>query len=195
MQKRLDISDTLIHFIRAETKEAAFSKLLEIIDSGILKGSSNMIKGSYNCVCFTETPVAIIKKDGFNRMQFQDFGIIFNKKDLFTKGARPVIYQTDEEYEFLADQIKWKHVKYDLSTQNKVDWTHEREWRIKTDSINILNFNFSLLFPDTNWENEYINSCENQVEMYSLIMDELLAHQYIEAFPTTVVADSIKTHD
>jgi hypothetical protein len=86
---------------------------------------------------------------------------------------------------FFKDDIKWKHVKLDISRENKVDWSHEREWRIKKDSsIIIADFNFSLLFPNNKWKYKYISLCEIQIAEYSLIMDDLLAYQYVDIYPS-----------
>ncbi|BCD92212.1 hypothetical protein fh0823_23510 [Francisella halioticida] len=111
--KRSDLSDKLIHFTKGESKEISFQNLLEILDNGVLLGSCENIKGKWDCICFTETPKGIIEKNGFGKNRYSEFGIIFNKRELFNMGARPVIYQTNKECDLLHKSIRWKNVRYD----------------------------------------------------------------------------------
>jgi hypothetical protein len=101
-------------------------------------GTSTNIKGSYNCICFSEAPISsigqiIARKTG--EIKYSPYGFMFSKEYLFKLGARPVLYQTEDEYKLLPEELKFKHVKFDLSISKKVDWTWEREWRLKTDKL------------------------------------------------------------
>jgi len=41
-----------------------------------------------------------------------------------------VIYLPDNEANWIPDEEKWRHVRYEYGS---VDWTHEREWRVQGD--------------------------------------------------------------
>jgi hypothetical protein len=59
---------------------------------------------------------------------------MFHKPLIFSKGGRAVIYETKEFAKMLPPDEKWRIVTFDLSNKDHyVDWTHEREWRVKGD--------------------------------------------------------------
>ncbi|MFT7007646.1 MAG: hypothetical protein ACJAXJ_002175 [Colwellia sp.] len=60
--------------------------------------------------------------------RYRFYGVAINKKGAFELGARPVIYLPDNEGDWIPQDQKWRHVRYEY---DKVDWTHEREWRKK----------------------------------------------------------------
>ena len=59
------------------------------------------------------------------RLKFKDY----------KKGARPVIYEkTDIAKTFLPPSEHWRIVNFNLESDSSIiDWTHEREWRVKGD--------------------------------------------------------------
>ncbi|HHL0960177.1 TPA: hypothetical protein ACQVH3_004958 [Serratia marcescens] len=146
--KREDSSNYVYHWIKTDTKSgdqkvlfnAAFDVLKSIIHDGVIKGSDKFITGKEKCVCFTESPRNFIVSD---ISRYQPFGFGFSKKRIFELGGRPVIYQPSNELQLINETIRWRHVQYD-PTKNKttnelgVDFTWEREWRLKTDEIDIL---------------------------------------------------------
>ena len=52
---RPDVSEKLIHFTKGESWDHAFGTLLSILTEGVIRGDREMIKGGYDCVCFTES--------------------------------------------------------------------------------------------------------------------------------------------
>ena len=48
---------------------------------------------------------------------------------MFEAGGRPVIYLPDAEAVWIPAEEKWRHVRFD----ERVDFTHEREWRVQGD--------------------------------------------------------------
>lgn len=54
---------------------------------------------------------------------------MISKQQGFDLGLRPVIYLPDNEGTWIPDEEKWRHVRFDST----VDYTFEREWRIKKD--------------------------------------------------------------
>jgi hypothetical protein len=106
---------------------------------------------------------------------------------LFERGGRPVIYQTDDEYSDLPESLRWRHVQYD--PPNGVDFTWEREWRIKIDELPLDSSVTGVLVPDAEWEGQlrrdYKRDQDLEVLQYSLIFDEEIAEMYREKFPWT----------
>ncbi len=76
-----------------------------------------------------------IKNDGNYKLRYRAVGLLFNKQFAYKKGARPVIYEkTDIAKAFLPSSEHWRIVNFNLENDSSIiDWTHEREWRIKGD--------------------------------------------------------------
>lgn len=77
-----------------------------------------------------------INEDDWNiSYRYEAFGIRVSKVDAFNKGARPVVYGlTQEMKELLPAEEHWRIVNMDLRDPNNiVDWSHEREWRVRGD--------------------------------------------------------------
>ena len=152
---RRDLGSLLFHFARKPDQnvpadkrgsmwlaENASSVLTKIISEGKLRGSSNKIRGGYQCVCFTESPITELAatfsmvKIAANHTQhtrYEPYGVAVRKEWLFSLGGRPVIYQPDVEYDLLPEDLRYRHVHYD---PNKgIDFTWEREWRIQIDHL------------------------------------------------------------
>ena len=186
MSIRPDISDYLIHFTKGDTYQEAFNNLYDIIRHRAIRGNNNLIKGSFNVVCITEAPMM---KDGlvnpYNYSKYSPFGIMFSKHWIFSQGGRPVIYQSDEEYEKLSNDIKWRHVRYEPHIEDPVDFTWEREWRLECDLLDINPENTSIIVPNNKWAIHLKDSFDNEVDMivrqYSIV-DELLAEMFREEF-------------
>ncbi|MBW2035447.1 MAG: hypothetical protein JRI94_18060 [Deltaproteobacteria bacterium] len=156
---RDDISNKLIHMTKGETKDAAAKSFLSILQEGRLRGGTSMIKGGHQCVCFTEAPVSklatILSDPSILGVRYAPFGIMVDKAWLFRQGGRPVIYQSDEEYEVLPDPIRYRHVRYE--PENGVDFTWEREWRINTAELILEPSETTVVVPTRNWEDYFMN--------------------------------------
>jgi hypothetical protein len=149
---RRDMGSLLFHFTRQPEKpvvigsgtlSASPSSVLEkIAADGFLQGSDGYIKGGYKCVCFMETPITEVasvfrlvdETAGLGmRPRYAPYGVAVPKEWLFVRGGRPVIYQPDTEYSVLPDELRWRHVRYELD--KGIDFTWEREWRIQTERL------------------------------------------------------------
>ena len=129
MGARVDISKYLIHFTKGQNLKDAFNNLTSIVNSFTIIGSKNLIKGSFNCICFSEVPLGCITNGLINDeyySKYSPFGIMVRKDWLFYFGGRPVIYQTEEEYDLLGEEAKWRHVTYNPLLDPPVDFTWER---------------------------------------------------------------------
>jgi hypothetical protein len=158
--QRDDISPVLVHLIRGDILEDAFAILTSIAREAQLRGGNGKVKGKYRCVCFSEAPLAtlgqFLARPGVHGVKYKPFGVVVSKAWLFEQGGRPVIYQSDAEYQALPEGLRWRHVRYEPhSLENVVDFTWEREWRIKVDYLRIDPSVAQLLVPDTAWAERF----------------------------------------
>lgn len=161
---RRDIGNLLFHFTReappasgnasmlSNVDRRPYSVLKKILRERTLKGSSRFIRGSHKCVCFTESPIselssvfAMANAESSLEHKYQPYGIAIKKSWLFERGARPVIYQKYEEYDQLGEALQYRHVTYDPAAE--IDFTWEREWRIKTEALMLPSSDMLVIVP------------------------------------------------
>src|SRR6266404_5831262 len=133
---RGDLSSRLIHLTRGDSNRHAIANFLSIVRGGRIYGGTGHVRGGYRCVCFSEAPIAVIAQMVANRdSRYAPLGVMVDKTWLFAQGGRPVIYQPESEFETLPESIRYRHVRYDPVASIDVTW--EREWRIRTDSLQL----------------------------------------------------------
>lgn len=173
------MSEYLIHFTRGAANDDAFACLRKILDNRCLLGSNRMIRGGFNCVCFSEAPLEDLELGLVNPSYYSNyspFGIMVPKNWLFSQGGRPVIYESEDEYYQLPESHRWRHVRYEPHTEPPLDFTWEREWRIRTDMLPFNPSVAAIVVQDDSWaqalvdEHEWQN--ESDIQSYSLIFDE-----------------------
>jgi len=146
--------------VKGDKMKSAIEVLMTILKEKKLRGGTGNIKGSYNCICFTETPIAQLALSLADRagqqFKYRPVGIMVDKEWAFTQGARPAIYQTDEEYASLPEPLRYRHVRYEPS--NKVDFTWEREWRLRADELPFTPSDVTLIVPARKWADILIES-------------------------------------
>lgn len=151
---RDDLSQKLVHLTRGDTPEVAASIFESILEQRELLGGDGNIKGGYRCVCFSEAPVSklanILATPGPHGMRYMPFGVMVDKTWLFSKGGRPVIYQPDSEFELLHESQRFRHVRYEPN--DKVDYSWEREWRIRINALPLEPNETTLVVPNRAWE-------------------------------------------
>jgi len=186
---REDISDKLVHFTKGDTFNDAFEKLRSIVNEHRLIGGNGFIKGDYHCVCFSEAPLSSLEHGLLNSSaysRYSPFGVVFDKKWVFDNGGRPVIYQPNSEFNDLPETHRWRHVRYEPTAEEPIDFSWEREWRIHTDELIFDPSVAALVVPDQDWANILIGEHEAEqdykVMQYSLMMDECMTMQYRETF-------------
>lgn len=143
--RRPDFTNSLIHLTKPRPRfdfelnrpgppVPAFDVIKEILGSGILRGGLGYIKGNDRAVCFSEIPLSAIhhfaQPPTDVAARYHLYGIALSKRAVFEAGGRPVIYLPDSEGEWIPAEQKWRHVRFEYGT---VDWTHEREWRVRGD--------------------------------------------------------------
>jgi hypothetical protein len=169
--------------------------LRKIIADGGLVAGSQYIKGNYRCVCFSEAPLTsltggLVNEDYYSR--YSPFGIMVSKHWLFGQGGRPVIYQSADEYHLLPENHRWRHVLYELrDCKQRIDFTWEREWRIKCDYLAFDQSSAQVVVLDQLWAHRLISEHDREqdyrVMQYRLIFDDFIAEAYRNSFQWTVL--------
>ena len=154
ISRREDITDWVIHWTRYRlTREegylTTFDVLKLILQCGYLKPTfaprrsrtvyvqNNTIQGNNPAVCFTDQPLgAFIQSCKTLPSRYKPYGLAFEKRHLFSYGARPVVYGDTSLLGRLSDEDKYLWVHYNpipnrLLKNFPLDWTHEREWRTR----------------------------------------------------------------
>lgn len=180
---RADISSRVVHLTKPNQDEnlTALEVLMKILTEQTIQGSGNklvsgvqrgFICGNAPVVCFQDVPLFSLSENIMHEqdmcsnntnlpIRYRPFGLRFDKRYVFRNGGRPVLYEnTDTAKSFLPQNEYWRIVKLDLNDdENIIDWTHEREWRIKGD------FKFELaeaeiLLSEENSLKSFYNYCE-----------------------------------
>ena len=141
-----------------EDDAGVYTVLKKILHDGIIKTGWSFRKGNAtiygpkSAVCFTEMPLYALIEYSKTRSYsgyIAPYGIAFLKEELFTAGARPVIYglsgnhieanETDSYFGIgfrtlsqscgIGLKEMYRYVYTNIKSAKKVDWTHEREWR------------------------------------------------------------------
>lgn len=157
---RDDLSNKLVHLTKGtgddpeKHRGEALRSFGKIIKSKTIKGGTGFIKGGHTCVCFSEAPISklsyIIANETDKNFKYQPYGVMVDKRWLYQKGGRPVIYGPDPDYRLLPDEMKYRHVRFYLSEKTTIDHSAEREWRIKTSDLQITPKEVTLIVPDRN---------------------------------------------
>jgi hypothetical protein len=122
---------------------SAYSVLKKILYEGALQGTSTWTYGEPT-VCFTEAPIhefnsifslVSVAASKAERPRYEPYGIAVSKRWLFARGGRPVIYDHPDTLERYPLSQKYRFVPYNPSTG--VDFTWEREWRMRTEALDL----------------------------------------------------------
>jgi len=111
-------------------------------------------------ICFSETPISklgyILSNPMAHGIRYKPFGFMVDKSWLFERGGRPVIYQSHVEYEELPVPLKYRHVTYEPNRLGTpIDFTWEREWRIKTNELPFTPDEVTVIYPKRTWSDGY----------------------------------------
>ena len=170
---RNDISSRLTHLTKGDTNKKAFENLLKILDEKKLVGSTTetgFIIGDTPSVCLQEAPLNAIAENLLYEKKLRDetdckvryraFGLRFNKKWIYHRGGRPVIYEEKNFMkEILPEEEYWRIVNFDLSNKDyMIDWTHEREWRVPGD-LKFQYKNIEILVASNSYYQKFVEYC------------------------------------
>ncbi len=154
---RGDLSNRLIHLTKGGSLDEASANFSKIILEGKLIGNTGYIRGNYTCVCFSEAPISVLSQvlsnPSVHGMRYAPLGVMVQKRWLFEKGGRPVIYQAESEYELLPEELRYRHVRYE--PHRGVDHTWEREWRIRTPELILNPESVTFVVPTRKWEDRF----------------------------------------
>ncbi len=141
-----------------------FAVMLNILEEGGIRfghsfrGGQTTIYGGDPVICFTEMPLSHLldyNNDRNREDRVSAYAIALKKVEAFRLGARPAIYGLSQDNAFqyartnpfekvlcertmpLSEQYRFVPLRLDADAS--VDWTHEREWRLK-------------YAPDRGWE-------------------------------------------
>jgi len=194
MATRFDISEKLIHFTSGESPNDAFGRLRAIIGERHLIAGNRMIRGGYRCVCFTEAPLAAFADAFVSRVPFtrySQFGLMFDKSWVYDRGGRPVIYQPDTDFSILPEELRWRHVRFEPNGQHIIDFTWEREWRIRCDELPFSPAEAVIVVPSADWASALRRSHHAEqdmdVELYSMVIEREIAELWREPFRWHIV--------
>lgn len=170
IKHRDDISDSVIHFTKPKSHisantfdstnekeikgflEESLNVFIKIMEEKTLLAGTTFIKGNFNCICFTEAPISklpsVFSNRVLNKIRYAPYGFMFKKKWLYKNGARPVIYGPESDYNCLDENLKYRYVKYNLESDPEIDFTWEREWRLKTQSLQFDPSDVTLVVPN-----------------------------------------------
>ncbi|MFJ8462120.1 DUF2971 domain-containing protein [Lysinibacillus xylanilyticus] len=189
-KNRNDISAYLTHLTKPRRKMDEVDVLIKILKERKLLGSgrNGFIKGTEKAVCFQDAPVNGIgqnilheenmRKEFGGKVRYKGVGLMLPKPYIFKQGGRPVIYEDKEIASKLFADVNWRVVTMNFNDrENIVDWSHEREWRIKGD----FEFDLSKVHVVLSGRHEYKKFIENVPEE---ILQEILGIVTLDAVIT-----------
>jgi hypothetical protein len=178
---RDDLSDRLIHLTRgtgpveANHRVEALGNLLSILNGSVLKGGNGFIKGKYKCVCFSEAPVSklptIMANAPSHNFKYQPYGVMVSKHWFFGQGGRPVIYGSSDEFDRLPEEMKHRHVNLHYGKPYNVDFTWEREWRLKSEEVSLDPSTVTVILPDWDARDVFVSTFKDK--WHYLVLSDL----------------------
>jgi hypothetical protein len=117
---------------------------------------------------------------------------MFDKSWVFARGGRPVIYQSDEEFWDLPENLRWRHVRYEPESEPANDFTWEREWRIRCNELRFSPAIGVIVVPSAKWARELRRSHETDqnilIDQYAVVLDDRqIAEMFRDSFDWHVV--------
>lgn len=135
----------LTHYTKVDERfPSGLERLVAIISSGSINGTTNMIEGNIPAACFTEcSPLEILELLKITQTPTADLpyenrasewkrskhGIAIKRDSLIHHGARPVLHGDNAFKAKLSDDELWKFKMFDPDLPHE-DWTFEREFRV-----------------------------------------------------------------
>ena len=189
---RDDLSDKLIHLTKGTWSQAAdsFHKIVE--EKRLLGGTGGMQYG-IKCVCFSEAPISklahILAYRYKVNFKYAPFGVMVDKRWLFEKGGRPVIYQPEEEYNLLHVDQRYRHKRYEPDKTDIEDFSWEREWRIQTAELRFGPEHTTLVVPNRDWEQKVLEPLFRKIQSASALGVTLPKPTQIDLWHVIVLED------
>ena len=121
-----------------DADHSALATLTRIVRLRHLRASSRFIRGGFQVVCLTQTPLVELPRLRQFRIHrtkwdFEPFGLCIHRAWLQERGARPVIYGDEAKWDQLAEADRPFYQFVNRTDQDDerhiIDWTVEQEWR------------------------------------------------------------------
>ena len=196
LRKRPDISPNLMHLMRAQSRDGAFALLRTVVAERCLRGSDAAVQDGSRCVSFAEAPIRqlrdVFRWSAERNANLQPYGVLLGKDYLYAVGGRPVIYQSDAEYELLPEPLRYRHVRYDPLTVPPIDFTWEREWRLRADVLQLEPERCCIVVASEEDRaalfTELAEREELRLEALGSAVGGSLSDQFMESFPWPVIS-------
>jgi len=179
--ERSDLSTSLVHLTKAPSNNKVVDVMFQILKEETLRGSTTnkgFIVGKNRAVCFQDTPIHSVAQNCWFEQKLREnneqvkrrytaSGFLFPKQEVYKYGGRPAVYdKTEDAKQYLPETEWWRIVNFDISDNDAfIDWTHEREWRVKGD----FKFNLkdvTLLFTKPSVYRAFIKLCDEEQEPF-----------------------------
>ncbi len=148
---------------------AALTALTRIVVTQTLLSSNKLTPTDCKMCCFTDVPLRSfdehrVFRSHISRWDFLPYGVSIRKSVLVAGGAQPVIYGSPELFESLDSERQpfFQMAETTTKSGNVIDWTNEREWRIRgnLDLSSIAHESIFVFVPDIDAAN-YISEFTN----------------------------------
>ena len=150
-QSRDDLSKLVVHLTKDIDGTDSYDILIKIIRDLNINASKHYAitnvepKGA---ACFYDVPLRnlqqLIETNPNNR---KGYGILVDKNYLWYLGGRPVIYTDNINLGWPISE-KFRLVNTEPNGNHPIDWTHEREWRVRGD---LFLYNDTLASANITW--------------------------------------------
>jgi hypothetical protein len=131
----------------------------------------------------------LISRVPFTR--YSQFGLMFEKSRVYGCGGRPVIYQPESDFSLLPEELRWRHVRFEETGEQAIDFTWEREWRIHCDGLSFSQAEAVIVVPNDEWAAALRRSNHAEqdmdVELYALVIERDIAELWRGPFRWHIV--------
>lgn len=156
MINRPDFSKYLVHFTKNRMPDSeaksnpalkykgknAKDRLLSILQDKQIIASTLTTGNNANATCFTECVWSSLL---LHAKRYSCYGIGFSKEFIYKKGGNPVFYANEEIFDrLIKTEDKPFIALFNPFAKHPIDFSHEREWRLK-ESLRFNNADISFL--------------------------------------------------
>jgi len=133
-ERRADYYDSLLEAERGNPRDG-LKTLMWILKSGLLRGGDRLYREKRLAISFTEAnPLEFLRCSTFriplHRRSAEPYGIAAPKDLLRRLGAQPAIYGAAKDYPTVPLDKRPYFQALPESSDGKLDWSREREWRL-----------------------------------------------------------------
>jgi len=113
---------------------SALETLIRIIQDGLVRASSRMVRGRAAVICWSSHPpqeLVVMRKwnRALVRWTVEPYGVAVRRDILRSLGAKPAIYGSELVYSRLVESERYR---FQVSRSDpSASWRHEREWRLR----------------------------------------------------------------